>query len=275
MASVINAFKESIDLAKKNYLKLLGLYLLILVIVAVLAGLIILFTVGAVLGVVPGISSPLVFIPLALIVVIAFILIFTVFYGMYFSLAIQGMKNKGKTDLGIAFRDSKKVYRKMLWTLIIQIVITVIILVIIVTPVFLLKQSANSGFNANSGSLQSQLASVGITLVLIAVTFILDALFFVAVPLAMLDGSSGIGAIRKSFTVARKYFWSIIGLLILSWITYIVVYAVTEILALGLSIVNSILGIIVSFVLIVLLGSFMIGVVSFLPVIFYKRFVKS
>ena len=96
-----------------------------------------------------------------------------------------------------------------------------------------------------------------------------------AVPLAMLDRSSGTVAIKKSFRIARKYFWSIIGLFILSGIAYAVVYAITEILTVGFSFVNPILGGIVSIILTVLLESLIVGIVGFLPIVFYKRFVKS
>jgi hypothetical protein len=275
MASVINVFKESIDIAKKNYLKLLGLYLIILIIFTVLEALAVLLTAGAALGAVSGISSPLTFIPLVLIVFIAAILISPIWNGIYYSLAIQGMKKSSKTTLDKAFGDSKKVYRKMLWTSVIQTVIMVIILGIILTPDILYILSIRSGSSAFSHPLLF-LSTLGITaLVFIVVAFILGALFFVAVPLAMLDGSSGIGAIRKSFTVARKYFWSVMGLLILSGIAYAIVYAITEIFTLGFSVVNPTLGEVVSLVLTVLLESFIVGIVGFLPVIFYKRFVKS
>ena len=275
MASVINVFKESIDIAKKNYLKLIGLYLLILVIFAVLGVLSVLLTAGAALGAVSGISSPLTFIPLILVVFIAGILISPIWNGIYYSLAIQGMKKSSKTTLDKAFGDSKKVYRKMLWTSVIQTVIIVIILGIILTPDILYILSIRSGSNVFSHPLLF-LSTLGITaLVFVVVAIILGALFFVAVPLAMLDGSSGIGAIRKSFRVARKYFWSIIGLLILSGIAYAIVYAITEILTLGSSAVNPILGVVVSLVFTVLLESFIVGIVGFLPIVFYKRFVKS
>ena len=275
MASVINVFKDSIDLAKKNYLKLLGLYMLILVIFAVLEVIAILLTAGAALSAASGISSPLTFIPLVLIVFIAGILISPIWNGIYYSLAIQGMKKSRKTNLDKAFGDSKKVYRKMLWTSVIQTVIMVIIFGIILTPDIPYILSIRSGSSALSNPLLF-LSTLGITaLVFIVVALILGALFFVAVPLAMLDGSSGISAIRKSFTIARKYFWSIIVLLVLSLIAYVVIFAITEIFALGFSAINPILGIVVSLVLTVLLESLMVGVVGFLPIVFYKRFVKS
>ncbi len=273
MPSIIDVFKESIDIAKDNYLKLLGLYILIGVIFLALAFLAILLTAGAALGVVPGISSPLAFIPLVLIVFIAAILISPVWNGIYYSLAMQGMKKNSKTTLDKAFKDSKKVYRKMLWTSVIQTVIMGVILGIIVIPFVLFIYGAGSSITLSP---LLSLSALGITaLVFIVVAVILAALFFVAVPLAMLDGSSGIGAIKKSFRIARKYFWSIIGLLVLAGIAYVVAYVITEIFALGFSAVNPLLGAAVSLILTVLIESFVVGIVGFLPIVFYSRYVKK
>jgi len=275
MPGIISVFKECIDIAKKNYLRLIGLYILIVVIFTALTFLAVLLSLGAVLGVVSGISSPMAFIPLVLIVFIAAILISPVWNGIYYSLALQTVKKKSKPTLGKAFNDSKRVYRKMLWTSVIQTVIMVIILGIIIIPVFLYIASVRTGSTVASHPLFS-LSIIGITaLVFIVVAAILGALFFVAVPLAMLDGSSGIDAIKKSFRVARKYFWSIIGLLILAGIAYAVAYAITEIFAVGFSAVNPLLGAVVSFILTVLTESFVVGIVGFLPIVFYKKFVKS
>ncbi len=262
-------------IAKKNYLKLLGLYVLILVIFVVLGILLVLLTAGAVLGAVSGITSPVAAIPIVLVVFIIAILISPIWNGVYYSLAIQGMKRNSKTTLDKAFKDSERVYRKMLWTSVIQTVAIVIVLGIIITPDLLYILSNRAGSGVISHPLLF-LSTLGITaLVFIVVAAILGNLFFMAVPLAMLDGSSGITAVKKSFGVARKYFWSIIGLLILSGIAYVVAYAITEIFSIGFSVVNPILGGIVSIILTVLLESFVVGVVGFLPVVFYKRFVKS
>ncbi len=277
MAGIVNVFKESMDIAKKNYLKLLGLYVLILIAYAIL-GVIVLFSVfGAALGAVPSLS----FIPVLIIISIIALLISPIFYGMYYSLAIQGMQKNSNTDLGKAFDDSKRVYRKILWTAIIQAVVIVIVLGIIIGVSIVslggVQQAISSIYGSpgvsNSGS--SILPLVITAIVVFVVSVILGDLFFIAVPLAMLDGSSGITAVKKSFGVARKYFWSIIGLLILSIIAYIIVYVITLIFSVIFSLVNPVLGSIVSLILTVLLDSFVAGVVIFLPVVFYKRFVKS
>ena len=275
MASIIDVFKESMDIAKKNYLKLLGLYLLILVIFMVLGVLAVLLTAGAALGAVSGITSPMAVIPIALVVFIIAILISPMWNGIYYSLAIQGMKRNSETTLGKAFTDSKRVYKKMLWTSVIQTVAIVIVLGIIITPDLLYILSNRSGSGVVSHPLLF-LSTLGITaLVVIVVAAILGDLFFMAVPLAMLDGSSGTAAIKKSFRIARKYFWSIIGVFILSGIAYAVAYAITEIFTVGFSLVNPILGGVVSIILTVLLESFVVGIVGFLPIVFYKRVIKS
>jgi hypothetical protein len=275
MPSIIDVFKESMDIAKKNYLKLLGLYVLILVIFVVLGIILVLLTTGAALGAVSSINSPLAFIPIVLVIFIVAILISPIWNGIYYSLAIQGMQKRGKTTLDKAFKDSERVYRKMLWTSVIQTVAIVIAVGIIITPDLLYILSNRSSSGVVSHPLLF-LSTLGITaLVVIVVAAILGDLFFMAVPLAMLDGSSGTVAIKKSFGVARKYFWSIIGLFILSGIAYAVVYAITEIFTIGFSFVNPILGGIVSIILTVLLESLIVGIVGFLPIVFYKRFVKS
>jgi hypothetical protein len=276
MPGIISVFKECIDIAKKNYLRLIGLYILIVVIFTALTFLAVLLSLGAVLGVVSGISSPMAFVPLVLIVFIAAILISPVWNGIYYSLALQTMKKKSKPTLGKAFNDSKKVYRKMLWTSVIQTVIMCIVLGIIMIPGLLYILSpiwTGSTTSLHPLLLLSALIIPAVVAGLVA--FILGVLFFVAVPLAMLDGSSGIDAIKKSFSIGRKHFWRIIGLLILAVIAYVIAYVITDIFAFGFSAINPLLGVIVSFILTILIESFVVGVVGFLPIVFYKRFVKA
>lgn len=275
MPSVIGVFKECIDIAKNNYLKLLGLYILVVLAFAVaLFG--ILLATGTAHGVVSGISSPMAAIPLVLTIFIAAILISPIWNGIYYSLALQGMKKRGKTSLDKAFGDSRKAYRKLLWTSVIQTVIIVVILGIIILPDLFYILPVKSGASSITSHPLHLLSAFGITsFVFIVVAAALGALFFVAVPLAMLDGTSGINAIKKSFEVARKHFWSIIGLLILTGMAYVVAYVVIEIAAVAVSAVNHILAEVISLVLTVLIESFVVGVVGFLPIAFYKRYVRS
>ena len=277
MPGIISVFKECIDIAKKNYLRLIGLYILIVVIFTALTFFAVLLSLGAVLGVVSGISSPIAFVPLVLIVFIAAILISPVWNGIYYSLALQTMKKKSKPTLGKAFNDSKKVYRKMLWTSVIQTVIMCIVLGIIMIPVLLyvFSPASTSSAAASQPLLSLSALAIGVVVALIVVAFILGVLFFVAVPLAMLDGSSGMAAIKKSINMAKRHGWSILGLLILAFLAYVVAYVITDIFAFGFSAVNPLLGGVVSFILTVLIESFVVGVVNFLPIVFYKRFVKS
>ena len=99
MPSIIDVFKESMDIAKKNYLKLLGLYVLILVIFVVLGIILVLLTAGAALGAASGITSPMAVIPIALVVFIIAILISPIWNGIYYSRAIQGMSTYNPRSL--------------------------------------------------------------------------------------------------------------------------------------------------------------------------------
>ena len=165
----------------------------------------------------------------------------------------------------------------MLWTSVIQAVITYVILGVIMIPVLLYVLSLSRAGSAAASLLfgLSPLALVIMAIVALVIILVLWILFFVAVPLSMLDGSSGMAAINKSISVAKRHGWSIVGLLVLAVIAYVVAYVITDIFAFGFSVINPLLGGIVSIILTVLIESFVVGVVGFLPIVFYKRFVKS
>ena len=297
MPSVIDVFKEGIDLVKDNYFSALGMYLILLVVVLIIG---VIVAAGAVATVIGGITTshtgtyatwPIVVI--VAIVFAAMILVSPIWNGAYYSLAMQAMKKKGKASLGKAIRESSKVYKKLLWTSVIQIFITLAIMVIAFLPFAiystsllpLLKSSVSP--STGTSTISSVISALGfrslfvllfliITIIIEAiVNFVLGALFYEAMPLAMLNGTSGLAAIKKSVAIGRKYFWSIVGLMILTALFGVLVYAVMEIAFAILSIISPIVGLLAYFVILVILESFLVGLSGFLPIVFYKRYVNA
>ncbi len=298
MPSVTDVFSEGLALTRDNYLKVLALMVLLFVIIAVIAvilGITIfagvfashsLHNISATL--ISGfVSSTIIFI---VIITIVSVLIGPIFSGAYYAIAMQYLKKKELT-LSKALAVSKNSYKGLLWTSVIQTVIMIIILAIVFSPLALSVISLISNIPKTMPSSNTiaeisnivQSAGIGIiaTLLLVLVTaivalivsFVLSVLFYEAVPLVMLKGKTGISAIKESFRIGRRYFWSIIGLLILFGLFDVAISIIVNVVSAVLIIINPVVGLIGRVVLTVLLEALIVGLSGFLPILFYARYV--
>ena len=290
MPSITGVFKEGIDLVKDNYLSALGTYIVFFVFGIVLTVIVLALAAGMAGGIATGITGgglsasnlgtevTTLFVPIIMIVlipIIAIILISPIFSGIYYSLAMQAMGKKGKASLGKAFGESIEAYKKLLWTLILTAIITFVIVVIIFVPftIYLIASGSSAALHNN---VLAVIVVVGITAIVgVIVLLALSILFYEAVPLAMLDGTSGLAAIEKSVAIGRKYYRSIIGLIILTALFSGLVYIVAGIISVIFSIISPIVGIIANFVISIILDSFLVALSGFLPIVFYKRYVNA
>ncbi len=277
MPSAIDTFVESVKLVKDNYWKMLAIYMLSFVIGLVFIGLIV--GAGGLGALLPGSAQSTAgfILALAIIFILVALLIAPIFNGAYYSLAMQSMNKKGRPSLGKAFEDSKKVYKKMLTTFLIQITITIFVAIVLVLPMFIYLLNTAVSQNGAAALASGTGTAIVAMLITIAAVFIalliLYMLFFVAMPLAIIKNVGGIDAIKSSFQIGKRNFWSILGMLILLLVSYFVIYIAIEMVGFAVSMASPILGIALVLVFSIILSSFVAGVSGFLPIVFYKRYV--
>lgn len=281
MASASGVLWESFELVKKNYTKFLLLTLLMFVFVIVIVG------VGALALILSLSSQPLSVLNFPLFIFLAVVIIGIIFFvepiwiGSYYSMALQSLK--GDVSLSYAIKQAKDKYVALLSTFAIEALVFIIIDTLIFSPLLpslpsvLRSFSFNGGLSSPTTLLSGPLLSffgLAILLVLIymVVTAILAPLLFEAVPLVMLEGTSGTKAIKESIDIGRKRFWSILSLVILSSIFLILISFAGSIISTVVSLLNTIAGSLLNLIISFLISAFVVAWVSYLPVIFYRDY---
>lgn len=283
--SVARVLEEGFELIRKNYIKFLLMYLLILlffVIITIVAAIIIFA-----LGVSSGPASPngtfvAAFIFFLVVLMGVVFLIEPIWLGTYYSMALQGLK--GDISLTYALNQAVQKYIPLLWTFALEALIFVVIDALIFSPLVIpalgLIHAYSVTGSASSTAVTAAIASllgIGLLLVLVylIVSAILAPILYEAVPLVMLEGVSGIKAIRESIDMGEKNFWSILFLIVGIALIYFGINIVLSVLVDAVTILNQIAGSLLNIAITILLGAFIGAWVNALPIIFYKDYLSS
>ena len=112
-------------------------------------------------------------------------------------------------------------------------------------------------------------------LVYLVVTAVLAPILYEAVPLVMLEGVSGIKAVKESIDIGKKNFWSILLLIIAIGLITFGINFIAGILVDVVSFVNHIAGSLLDLIISIILGSFIAAWTNALPIIFYKDYLAK
>ncbi len=284
MPSAVGVFEESFELVKKNYVKFLELYIIVtfILFVAILLALFLAIGLGLFASIAAsGSSSSGIGAGLTVFLIVVLIIAFLtepIFIGAYYSMALQALK--GKISVTYALNQAVSKYVQLLWTLFLESLVFIVIDVIIFSPLLFALPgfiSASSSYVVGSGPAPAGVLSfVGLLIMVVIlyfiVTVLLSPLFFEAVPLVMIEGTDGTKAIRESIKIGETRFWSVLGLIVLMVIVAFMIGLAQGAIVGVANLANKFLGTTVDFVLGLLVGSFVGGWTSTLPIIFYRDF---
>lgn len=283
-ASVKSILEESARLVRENYVDLVVLYVFGTLAFAILF--VIFFVFAFFFGILAqliagGSGFPFAFAIVFLLIFSMVLLIEPIWLGAYYSLAIQSLN--GKASLKVAIEQAMSKYSELFWTMLFEAVIIVIIDLIIFSPLVVPASILLKTFHAigifNYTFLLAFLGLLASALILFIIFTMVNAalapLFFEAVPLVLLKGISGVGAIEESVEIGRKHYKSLIGLVAGAWLVFFIVQVAGGIATFALGIIHPLLGGIVQFIFSLLISSFLYGWLSFIPVLFYKYYISD
>ena len=264
--TVENVIEEGFELVKKNYASFVELYVLFILIffaigfIGILAFLIV---GGGALAAPAGTSNGDAIIFFICTIIVVALLIEPVWIGAYYAIALQYLRG-GRISVMDAVGAASAKYLQLLWTMVLETFIFLVADIIILSPLIVPLTSVFNSYQA-TGSLTTALESsgpslIGIGLVVaimyLVVSIALAPLLYESVPLVMLEGVSGVKAIKESIEMGKQNFWKIIWLLVIMVIIYLLIEFAQGILVGLVNAINALAGSVVSLIVTILVGAF-------------------
>ena len=279
-----NVIEEGFSMVKGNYLEFLSLYLIFVALFAIIfVAALAIFLAVAVGGGWSGTNaagSAMLFIILLVLGVI--FLLEPLWIGSYYAIAVQNMSGR-RVSAWDAISMAKDRYVKLLWTMALETLVFIAVDAVIFSPLavpsigFINAYAASGSMSNAVGS--SLLPLIGLAIVLIIVYLLASAalapLLYEAVPLVMLEGVSGVGAVKESIEIGRGNFWNIIWLVVLFGIIYGAVVFAQNLVAFAMQVLGHLAGSILALIISFLVGAFLTAWFYVLPIIFYNDFLRK
>ena len=260
--SIDNVIEEGFSMVRGNYLEFLSLYLIFVAFFAIIfVAALAIFLILALGGGGGSVAGSAMLFTILLVLAVVFLLE-PLWIGSYYAVAVQSASGR-KISVWGAIGMARDKYVKLLWTMAIETLIFIAVDAVIFSPLVVPAMGFLNAYAA-SGSVGSAVASaflplIGLAIVLVVVYLLVSAalapLLYEAVPLVMLEGASGVGAIKESIEMGRSNFWNIIWLVVLFGIIYGAVVFAQNLVTLALQVLGHLAGSILALIISMLVST--------------------